>query len=139
MLPPCTGQPGYLQPGENPDWATHPDTVRAVQICLTACPLSQFRACAETGLTAGTVEWDKRRRVADGVVMAGIVCKGDSPTSRALRNAAGPLPATAPATRWCVTCRQPMTTRHKPLQGFVEHEGGGQCRKCRHQTRKKPA
>ncbi|QCQ89972.1 hypothetical protein [Rhodococcus sp. SGAir0479] len=130
--PPCLGRPGFLRPKDASGWQVLPATIAAKALCQDRCPRDIFLACARSALTAGTCFEEEETRVADGVVMAGIVCRGDALTERALRRVIKQL-AQAPTTRpnQCRNCHKPMTTRRRKLVGHVVHEGGGMCTGCR--------
>jgi hypothetical protein len=130
---PCTGHPGFLQPAERPDWHLDPVVAAARRLCHEQCPPGRFRSCALDALTAGTLEDDLRPRVADGVVMAGIACRGDAATEHALRDIVrGHAELHWRATRptHCLGCGRPMTTRRRRLPGHVVHESAGRCSAC---------
>lgn len=86
----------------------------AVRIC-ESCPL--LKSCATAGLTAGNLPDGSTRSVADEVIMAGVVCRGDQGTVDALR-AVGGLPAH----------RQPPRARIVPPRAYVQD--GQPCREC---------
>ncbi|MEU8895506.1 hypothetical protein [Nocardia sp. NPDC048505] len=130
--PPCVGRPGFLQPDDVLNWHELPETAAAQALCRERCPRDTFLACALSALTAGAGSGGDRQRAADGVVMAGIACRGDDLTVKALRNVIKvhtPVPARRPAA--CLSCHRPMTTRHRKLPGHVIHEAGGHCTRCR--------
>lgn len=133
LQPPCLGIQAFLQPSEDPNWHEHPDTLRAQVLCNSECPREHFEACALAGLSAGTCEDDLTPRVADGVVMAGVVCRGDIASEhslrRALRGRAVGWRAKRPSR--CLGCDRPMTTRRRKLPGHVVHEAAGHCTACR--------
>lgn len=129
---PCLGIRGFIQRSTLRNWPVHPETVAAQKICRTRCPAGQFRTCAEAALRAGEIFGETDRpRVADGVVMAGVVCRGDAATARALRRI---LSAHAEdpnaADRRCADCQRPMCTRRRRKPGHVLHGSGGRCYGC---------
>lgn len=89
MTVPCRIRPNdYLQPGEDPDWGTTPAARWAMAQCRNTC--ERFTECAADALAIGTCEGQKRDRIADGCIMAGIVCKGDAATYRLLHEIVNP-------------------------------------------------
>ena len=64
---------------------------RAIETCETCAIIEPdtFRACAKAALTAGTTIDGELEACADGVIQAGIECRGDRRTWRALKAAAG--------------------------------------------------
>ena len=64
---------------------------RAIETCETCAIVepATFRACAKAALTAGTTIDGELEACADGVIQAGIECRGDRATWRALKQAAG--------------------------------------------------
>ncbi|WP_019932328.1 hypothetical protein [Nocardia sp. BMG111209] len=130
---PCTDHPGFLQPAERADWHLDPVVATAQHRCRVECPRDRFRACALDALTAGTLDDDVRPRVADGVVMAGVICRGDAATEHELREIVrGHVELHWRATRptHCLGCGRPMTTRRRRLPGHVVHESSGRCATC---------
>ena len=89
MTTPCVNHPGFLQPGEDPDWHTTPTAQDAIRLCHRKCPIP-LEDCARQALTAGTLEGHTRQRVANGVIAAGIVCNGNFETLKALTEIAYP-------------------------------------------------
>lgn len=86
----------------------------AVKIC-EACPLIQ--ACARDALTAGDLQEDGTRAVADGVLQAGVICRGDQATVDALRAVAG-LP------------NHPQAPRSRIIRSRGTIQEGQRCREC---------
>ncbi|MEV0251177.1 hypothetical protein AB0H76_31610 [Nocardia sp. NPDC050712] len=130
--PPCLGLPGFLEPKDTSGWQVLPATIAAQALCRDSCPRDLFLDCARSALSAGNSVGDDQDRVADGVVMAGIVCRGDALTGKALRRVIkqyAETPANRP--RHCLNCHKPMTTRRRKLLGHVIHESGGLCTRCR--------
>ncbi|OZC55087.1 hypothetical protein CH289_07800 [Rhodococcus sp. RS1C4] len=77
---PCKGQPGFHQPDafNPPDtWELSIQTHQALATCTT-CPFK--RECARAALTSGQGFDAEGSWVADGVVAAGIICRGDRKT-----------------------------------------------------------
>lgn len=136
--PPCRNKPGFEQPGDYPFWHLAPDTVAAQDMCLV-CPLQQ--ACAREALAYGDTP--------DGVLIATVICRGDTRTRTMLETIANPptpeplapvIPITAarkarrPRDAWprpCVGCERAMMPRKRVTEGFVRHESGGVCSSCR--------
>jgi len=82
----CHLDPRFLQPGDNPDWHLYPETIEAVAVCETSCPIRRFVDCARAALGAGQLATEPDITLpADGVIAAGIVCRGDNNTALALR------------------------------------------------------
>lgn len=127
--PPCLGLPGFVEPAHAFDWARLPATVAAQRVCIAHCPRERFRACAQAALSAGTLVDDETPSVADGVVMAGVVCRGDTATRRRLLLALGQEIYVRPDR--CVSCQRPMTTRRRKRPGYVVHESNGRCGGCK--------
>ncbi|MFD7843977.1 hypothetical protein ACFV4K_13725 [Nocardia sp. NPDC059764] len=130
--PPCLNHRGFLQPEDTTGWQFLPATLAARALRQDRCAREIFLACAHSALTAGTCVGDDRQRVADGVVMAGVVCRGDAFTEKAIRKVIRQY--TSSSTRraaHCLDCHKPMTTRHRKLPGHVIHDGGGMCARCR--------
>lgn len=132
VLPPCFGIRGFIQRSTLRNWPVHPETVAAQNICRNSCPPERFRDCAESALRAGEI-FDEigRPHVADGVVMAGVVCRGDAATARILRRilAAEAQDSDGPDRR-CTDCERPMCTRRRRRPGHVLHGSGGRCYGC---------
>lgn len=116
----------------------------AVKICQ-ACPLR--KQCATAGLTAGNLP-DGTRSIADEVIIAGVVCRGDQDTTDRLRAVAGlPTHRQAPRARVApprayVQARQPCKACSRPLwkftrdrseipEGYVMAYARGWCVNCR--------
>ncbi|MFI5783131.1 hypothetical protein, partial [Nocardia sp. NPDC051570] len=75
-LTPCHLDPRFLQPGTAQDWHLYPETIAAVAICETDCPISKLVACARAALGAGQLVTEPDITLpADGVIAAGIVCR----------------------------------------------------------------
>lgn len=141
--PPCQGtrNRAFLDP-------VHSDRFKiaaAVKIC-EACPL--IRECARSALTAGNLQNDGTRAVADGVIVAGIVARGDQDTTDRLRAVAGlpdgqqaprarvvPPRAFVQARRPCKACSRPLWkfTRDPSEipEGYVMAYARGWCVNCR--------
>ncbi|AKK03068.1 hypothetical protein CEPID_06035 [Corynebacterium epidermidicanis] len=97
-------------------------------------------SCALDALKAGTSLDGCFESPASDVIMAGVHCKGDTATARALAEIAGePVPTyrgTAPrpkADNQCVNCHEPMVpwTRGKVPMGYVMHYARNFCTNCR--------
>lgn len=109
----------------------------AVKVCQS-CPI--LRQCAADALHSGSTLDSSYTRPASAVVQAGVVCRGDGDTARALAEIAGvEVPRyrtkkrrTAPP-RQCTNCHRPMVpwTREDVPEGYVMHRGRGICTKCR--------
>lgn len=135
----CTGKPGFTQPGEYPFWHLNPDTQDAQQLCFH-CPLR--RNCAQQELDAAAPD------IPDGVLIAGIICRGDTRTLTMLRTIAAPpepeplaavIPITTarraprPRNAWprpCVGCERTMWPRRRHRDGVVRHKARGLCDAC---------
>jgi hypothetical protein len=108
---PCTANPdAWIQPAENPNWDQLTTTKFAQKQCRNACPAAAFRQCAIDALTAGNLEDEpKRVRSADGVIAAGIVCRGDLATTHQLMLIIDPnadLTVTSTDGEACSTCER---------------------------------
>lgn len=103
--PLCSRHPDDFQlpdePAGGPDLFTSHDHHEAVERALDTCGLCEqfhpatFDACAKAALTAGTSVDGVLEACASGVVQAGVECRGDLPTWRQLKTAAGEPPADA--------------------------------------------
>ncbi len=132
--PPCQDLPGFLQEGEDPHWGQTPEAQAAQAVCRNYCPIRTRLACAKAAQEAGTpVTDDSRTYPASGVVMAGVICTGDTRTARALRQV---IESIAPERR-CIRCHQPMFTKPPTYLDradinpkLVIHGGQGACRTC---------
>lgn len=140
---PCTTRPDlFLQPGEDHNWHTTAAATTARNLCTTVC---QFRTdCAREALTLGTLEGTNTPRVADGVIAAGIVCRGDADTLYRLQRVAGllplhrttntpaPTPAQPAATGTaCTGCNTPAVPKDQPrIDGTVHLAARGLCWAC---------
>lgn len=131
MLPPCHGRPGFLQPGEFKDWHQHWPTRAAVTICETRCPTAQLVNCARGALIAGVVDDQPSVvRPADGVVAAGIVCRGDAATTDALNEVIARHTGQRRPAR-CTGCRRVLVPKRHPLEGdSAHHAAQGLCTGC---------
>ncbi|MFJ4652709.1 hypothetical protein ACIP5Y_15720 [Nocardia sp. NPDC088792] len=129
--PPCLGLPGFIEPAHEFDWDRLPATAAAQRVCRERCPRELFRTCAQRALTAGTLLDDETPLVADGVVMAGVVCRGDSITVRRLQAALDQDCAGQVRPDRCLSCHRPMTTRRRKRPGYVVHESNGRCSGCK--------
>lgn len=127
--PPCLGKPGFVEPAYALDWDRLPATAAAQRVCTGQCPREMFRACGQAALRAGTLFDDENPSVADGVVMAGVVCRGDTATRRRLLLALGEDVTVRPDR--CLSCNRPMTTRRRKRTGYVVHESNGRCSSCK--------
>ncbi|WP_330184998.1 hypothetical protein OHB26_16285 [Nocardia sp. NBC_01503] len=131
VQPPCLGLSGFVEPAYPLDWDRLPATAAAQRVCLTECPRERFRACAQDALRAGTLIDDENPSVANGVVMAGVVCRGDTITRRRLQLALGEEVKVRVRPDRCLGCRRPMTTRRRKQPGYVVHESDGRCGGCK--------
>ncbi|MFE3754101.1 hypothetical protein ACFXO9_07305 [Nocardia tengchongensis] len=129
--PPCLGLPGFVEPVSAFDWDRLPATAAAQRVCAERCPRDRFRACATAALAAGTLIGDEAPSVADGVVMAGIVCRGDAITRRRLQAVLADDVDPRVRPDRCVSCQRPMTTRRRKRPGYVVHESNGRCGACK--------
>ena len=121
----------------NPDGATADALDAAVDLCRR-CP--SRRGCAEDALRWGTRLDASAPSPANGVIAAGVVCRGTRHTARMLAGVAGVEMPSYKATRRsydaCVVCHLPMLawsrdrTRIVP-EGHVEHYARGVCQNCR--------
>lgn len=140
--PPCQGTKNraFIDPGNSDQFKID----AAIKIC-SQCPMIQ--ACALAALTAGNLP-DGSRSIADEVIMAGVVCRGDQDTTDRLRAVAGlPDRPQAPRARIVpprayVQARQPCKACSRPLwkftrdrseipAGYVIHYARGWCTECR--------
>ncbi|MEV6070283.1 hypothetical protein AB0L82_27375 [Nocardia sp. NPDC052001] len=131
LEPPCLGLPGFVEPAYAFDWDRRPSTAAAQRVCLAQCPRERFRACAQAALSAGTLIDEENPSVADGVVMAGVVCRGDKATTRRLQLALGQEVKVRVRPDRCLSCHRPMTTRRRKREGYVVHESNGRCSSCK--------
>lgn len=140
-VPPCRGIDGFIQPAGSRNWQAHASTMAAQTICRELCPAGLFRDCAIAALSAGGIDDEAGQAwVADGVVMAGVVCRGDRATERALQQVLAVDDAReADRLLACVSCRRPMCTRRRRKPGHVVHETGGRCARCHRAVRRKTA
>jgi hypothetical protein len=144
---PCTNHPGFLQPAEQPDWATNPETVDAINICNT-CPLQL--QCLHHALTAGDLaaipgDCDAHRQPPSGAIYGGVVCDGTPGSARELLDRITQLSPTPirkrvrePRPSHCTDCSKPMVgNTETPSPGQVRHEARGLCINCgaRHRYR----
>lgn len=121
----CTRHPEwFLQPGEQTDWDQLATTEAARNLCAS-CPLGTT-ACAREALTGDTP---------DGVILAGIVCRGTGDTLYRLRAAAGygltlvTTPNTGD-TDECARCHKPFADGIDRPAGTVHLAARGLCRGC---------
>lgn len=122
---PCVNHPGFLQPGNDPEWHTLPAAQDAIRLCHRKCPIP-LEDCARQALTAGTLEGHNRQRVANGVIQAGIVCKGDHETRKALTELAypnGDAPETFldDADEACSVCTRDFAPDEEPTTTTTTH------------------
>lgn len=125
--------PAWLSPGA----AQRHEVDSAKALCLS-CP--QIGVCAVSALRAGDTLDGSRITPATDVMQAGMICRGDAATARALAEIAGvPVPdyrdqsTRAIPPRRCAECEEPMVgwSRSGPPPGFVMHRGRGFCTHCR--------
>lgn len=118
---------GFLQPGEDPNWHLLPATELAVVLCRTECPRGAFTACARAALDQlGRVPDEPHvPTVADGVVAAGIVCRGDEATADALRAVLGEQDSSA-APAACIGCARPLGDHGETVRSAAR----GLCKGC---------
>lgn len=130
----CSTSPDlFLQPGERADWHRSSAAKQARQLCAK-CPLGAVR-CAQQALELPGIP--------DGVILAGIVCRGGNATRHELRLLAGAakprtdrpnltlVPAT-PATH-CTGCERPFADPDSPPDpdsDAVHRSARGLCRSC---------
>lgn len=137
--PPCAGRQGYIQPSDYPFWHLNPTTQDAQQVCFH-CPLR--RSCAQQELEAAHPD------IPDGVLVAGVICRGDTRTLAMLQAVAAPpepeplapvIPITAarrgkrPRDVWprpCVGCERLMMPSSRLAEGFVRHRARMLCDAC---------
>lgn len=113
----------YLQPGERDDW----DTLETTQAALARCRTCPHRAaCADDGLKCGTTADGEIIAAADGVIIAGVVCRGDHATLRSLRAVADPTYNAATA---CLACRKSFDE--------TPHKAHGLCGLCARATHRR--
>lgn len=115
MTLPCHTHPAdFLQPGEDPLWHLGWGAKRAIASCLFSCP--RLQQCAQDAVHAGDLDQGKVNAVADGVIQAGVVCRGDMTTRRALRTVANG--GTAPSADCCLGCERPFTKVRRLARGM---------------------
>jgi hypothetical protein len=127
VITPCQRTPdGYLQPGEDDDWHLLPSTRAAINACHRTCPIA-LEDCARQALSAGTRIGSKVVTVASGVIHAGIVCRGDAETRRALTEVAYP---DGDAPEWvdvnpedeeCAVCSRSFVPDEDPTTNTTAH------------------
>ncbi|MGV9668667.1 hypothetical protein [Nocardia niigatensis] len=129
---PCRLDPRFIQLGEDDDWHLHPATIEAVAICETECPISRVVGCARAALGAGQLATEPDITLpADGVIAAGIVCRGDNTTSLALREVISRYGTGAALVPTCPGCERRLIPAGQPL-GVNEARPGarGMCTGC---------
>lgn len=132
-----TNLQGFINPTDNDS----PRNRAAIEVCKN-CPV--IKECAKLALTAGTTLKPGLSGPAQGVIQAGIVCRGDLSTAFLLAKIAetdipdyGALENTrrGSAPPECHHCEKPMTkwTRnHEEIpEGYVMHYARGFCVQCR--------
>lgn len=136
--PPCTQAPDwFVQPGEMRGWAEREEARTAVSWCRSRCDPAVFQACARFALTSGWIGVDGTQRPASGVVMAGVVCKGNDATEAQLKALLPQEPPPRPEA--CVVCKRPMSTKCRHVPGTVVHESQGRCAGCVRAARRQEA
>lgn len=108
----------------------------AIKTC-EHCPI--LKECAAAALTSGNTLNPGYSGPAQGVIQAGVICRGDIATAMELSMIAGvPMPDYAAETRarastQCINCEKPMVpwTRGEVPEGYVMHRGRNYCTECR--------
>ena len=139
MITPCQLRPdGYLQPGENANWHLLDSTRGAIHACNTICP-RPLADCAREALTTGNRIGSQIDTVASGVIHAGIVCRGDAETRRALVEIVYP---DGDAPEWvdadpedeeCAVCSRRFVDESEPTTALTAHravDARPMCRSC---------
>ena len=121
----------------DPDGVSDAARADAIDLCGW-CPAR--RECAEAALRSGTNVDARTPSPADGVIAAGIHCRGTKRTARLLAEVAGvKMPSyrvKRPRRDHCVSCQLPMLPwsrdrfRIVPI-GYVVHHARGFCQDCR--------
>lgn len=132
---PCRDKPGFLQPGDYPFWHLAPETVAAQEMC-GHCPFR--RTCA-----AETLDHTYGGTNPDGILAAGVICRGDWRTRNMLEQIAGRnapiapvIPISAARTTHCLNsaCRARLVKQSEtPGEGEARRGGRGLCKAC-HRT-----
>ena len=120
----------------DPDGVSAAARADAIELC-SHCPAK--RECAKTALRSGTNIDALTSTPADGVIAAGIHCRGTRRTTRLLAEVAGvemPRKAKRPTYDHCVSCELPMLPCSKDRfrlipDGYTEHYARGHCKNCR--------
>ncbi len=129
---PCRLDPRFLQPGDCEDWHLHADTIAAIAICETECPISHVVSCARAALGAGQLATEPEITLpADGVVAAGMVGRGDNSTVLALQAVVDKYGRGAERIRVCAGCERRLVPAGQTLGVNEAHLAArGLCRGC---------
>lgn len=122
-----------------PEGATAEQIHRAKKLCK-ACPL--LETCAKDAISAGDSFAGDSHGPANGVIQAGVLCRGDKATLNKLESIAGVKAVQDEKNRKrivfgqpCRSCGVPMVkwSRNQPAmpEGYVAHRGRGFCTGCR--------
>ncbi|WP_157181960.1 hypothetical protein [Nocardia testacea] len=128
----CRLDSRFVQPGEDPTWHLHPDTIAAIAHCETACPISQVVDCARRALGAGQLATEPEITLpADGVIAAGIICRGDNSTVLALQAVIDRYGRGAQRIRLCAGCERRLIPAGETLGVNEAHLAArGLCKGC---------
>lgn len=134
---PCHQDNRFLQSGEQRNWHLLPDTVAAVTICETECPISRVVECAREALGSGRLlQRGQRRnlpRPASGVVAAGIICRGTDETRDALDAVIARYSRSSDPVKTCTGCERALVSAGTPITDpdtEAHHGGRGLCKGC---------
>ncbi|WP_147404232.1 hypothetical protein [Nocardia panacis] len=129
---PCHLDPRFLQPGDEPDWHLFPETIQAVAVCETICPISHLVRCARAALRSGQLATEPEVTLpADGVIAAGIICRGDNDTALTLREVINRYGRPEDCIPVCPGCERRLVLAGEPL-GLNEARlaARGLCKGC---------
>ncbi len=129
---PCHRDFRFVQPGDDPDWHLYAQTIAAVATCETECPISQLVACARQALGAGQLATEPEITLpADGVIAAGLVCRGDNATVLALQEVITRYGRGDDRIPVCAGCQRRLVPAGKPLGVNEAHLAArGLCKGC---------
>ncbi|WP_280273396.1 hypothetical protein [Nocardia wallacei] len=129
---PCHRDARFVQPGDDPDWHFYPETIAAITICETECPISRFVACARRALGSGQLATEPEITLpADGVIAAGLVCRGDNETTLALQEMINRYGRGDDRIPVCAGCQRRLVPAGQPLGVNEAHLAArGLCKGC---------